>query len=84
MTSSGYCEIPFVKTAFIKPLLNRETETLLPIVSRSPVGLPVEVVSLDFLSIMNASQAPLEARELLQLTPAGSVSAPPSPLQELF
>lgn len=40
VTSTGYCEI-FVKTAFIKPLLNGETETLLVIMSCSPVRLSV-------------------------------------------
>lgn len=49
VTSTGYCEI-FVKTAFIKPLLNRETETLLLIISCSPVRLSVGYVSWDLLS----------------------------------
>lgn len=52
VTSSGYCEA-FVKTALIKSLLNRETETLLPIIS----GFPVEDISWDFLS----SISPLES-----------------------
>lgn len=38
VTSSGYCET-LVKTAFIKPLPNKETETLLLISSCSPVRL---------------------------------------------
>lgn len=75
VTSSGYCET-FVKTAFIKPLLNRETETLLLVISCSPVHLSVEDFSWDFLSSMNSSRAPLKAKELLLLTLVGFGSAP--------
>lgn len=75
VTSSGYCET-FVKTAFIKPLLNRETETLLLVISCSPAHLSVEDFSWDFLSSMNSSRAPLKAKELLLLTLVGFGSAP--------
>lgn len=68
VTSSGYCETSFVKTAFIKPLLNKETETRLLIISCSPVCLSVEDISWDFLSSLNSSWAPLKAKELLLLT----------------
>lgn len=61
VTSSGYCET-FVKTPFIKPLLKRETETLLLIISCSPACLSVEDVSWDFLSSMNSSSSPLESK----------------------
>lgn len=43
VTSSGYCEIPFVKTAFIKALPKRETEILLLTTSCSPVGLAAKL-----------------------------------------
>lgn len=49
VTSTGYCEI-FVKTSFIEPLLNRETETFLLIISCSPVRLSVGFVFWDILS----------------------------------
>lgn len=63
VTSTGYCEI-FVKTAFIKPLLNGETETLLLIISCSPVRPSVGHVFWDLLSSTNSSQVPLKVKEV--------------------
>lgn len=62
VTSSGYCEI-FVKNAFIKPLLNGETEALLLIIPCPPVHLSVGQVFWDLLSTTSSSQAPLKAKE---------------------
>lgn len=76
VTSSGYCETSFVKTAFIKPLPNRETETLLRIISCSPVHLSVKDIPWDFLFSVNSSWAPLKVKELLLLTFVGFGSAP--------
>ena len=67
VTSSRYCET-FLKTAFIKRLLNRETKTLLLIISCSPVCPSVEDVSWDFLSSVNSSWTPLKAKQLLLST----------------
>lgn len=75
VTSSGYCET-FMKTALIKPLLYRETETLLLIISCATVSLSVEDVACDFSSSVNSPGAPLQAKKLSLLTLVGFGSVP--------